>query len=64
MAANQILTLGVLAVLAAGAIVYVREKTLKGAAVAAAVGFLAVGIPAPLHHRSRPSRSPRQQTLT
>jgi len=45
MAANPIPALGVLAGLAAGAIVYVREKTLRGAAVAAAVGFLAVGTP-------------------
>jgi hypothetical protein len=45
MAANPILALGVLVGLAAGAIVHVREKTRKGAAVAAAVGFLAVGTP-------------------
>ncbi len=45
MAANQILALGVLAGLAAGATVYAREKRLKGAAFAAVTGFLAAGTP-------------------
>lgn len=45
MAANQILALGVLAGLAAGAIVYAREKRTKGALFAAVAGFLAVGTP-------------------
>ncbi len=45
MAANQIMALGVLAGLAAGATVYAREKRLKAAIVAAVTGFLAVGTP-------------------
>jgi hypothetical protein len=45
MAVHPILALGVLAGLAAGAIVYFREKRLKGAAIAATIGFLAVGTP-------------------
>ena len=45
MAANQILVLGVLAGLAAGATVYARGKRLKGAVFAAVTGFLAVGTP-------------------
>ncbi len=45
MAVHPILALGVLAGLAAGAIVYARGRSLKGAAYAAVAGFLAVGTP-------------------
>lgn len=42
---NPILALGVLSGLAAGAIVYVREKSPRGASFTAVVGFLAFGTP-------------------
>jgi hypothetical protein len=45
MAANQILAMGVLTGLAAGAIVYAREKRTKGALFAAVAGLLAMGTP-------------------
>ncbi len=45
MAANPAVALGILSGLVAGAFIYVREKSVKMAALAAVIAFLALGTP-------------------